>query len=93
VLANYISVRRHSGLAQDKTSYFLANRDGTRLASSTVQDAFDRLRRMAGVHSAAGGRQIPRLHDLRHNSGNRIIPATDGQQLHFLENRGGVGTW
>ena len=41
VLANYIPVRRHRGLAQDKTSYFLANRDGTRLASSTVQDALD----------------------------------------------------
>jgi site-specific recombinase XerD len=67
VLANYIPVRRHSGLVQDQTSYFLANRDGTRLASSTVQDAFDRLRRMAEVHRAAGGRQIPRLHDLRHS--------------------------
>ena len=67
VLANYIPVRRHSRLAQDETSYFLANRDGTRLASSTVQDAFDRLRRMAGVRSAAGWRQIPRLHDLRHS--------------------------
>jgi site-specific recombinase XerD len=67
VLANYIPVRRHSRLEQDETSYFLANRDGTRLASSTVQAAFDRLRRMAGVHSAAGGRQIPRLHDLRHS--------------------------
>ena len=67
VMANYIPVRRHSRLAQDETSYFLANRDGTRLASSTVQAAFDRLRRMAGVHNAAGGRQIPRLHDLRHS--------------------------
>ena len=32
-------------------------------------------------------------HVFRHNSGNRIIPATDGQQLHFLGNREGVGTW
>jgi site-specific recombinase XerD len=66
-LANYIPVRRRGRLAQDETSYFLANRDGTRLASSTVQAAFDRLRRMARVHSATGGRQIPRLHDLRHS--------------------------
>jgi hypothetical protein len=30
-----------------------------------------------------------RIHDLRHNSGNRIIPATDGQQLAFSgESRG-----
>jgi hypothetical protein len=27
------------------------------------------------------------VHDFRHNSGNRIIPATDGQHRHFLENR------
>ena len=67
VLANYIRVRRHSGLAQGETSFLLANRDGTRLASSTVQEAFDRLRRIAGVHGTGGGRQIPRLHDLRHS--------------------------
>jgi hypothetical protein len=31
-------------------------------------------------------------HTLRHNSGNRIIPATDGRRVYFLENRGVVGT-
>jgi site-specific recombinase XerD len=67
VLVNYIPARRHSMLAQDENPYFLPNRNGTRLASSTVQAAFDRLRRMARVHNAAGGRQIPRLHDLRHS--------------------------
>jgi integrase len=34
----------------------------------------------------------PRVHDFRHNSGNRIIPATDRQQLYFGENRGVAGT-
>ena len=48
-------------------SFLLANRDGTRLASSTVQAAFDALRHITGVHGTAGGRQIPRLHDLRHS--------------------------
>ncbi len=67
VLANYIALRRRCGLAHSETSFLLANRDGTRLASSTVQAAFDALRRIAGVHGAAGGRQIPRLHDLRHS--------------------------
>ena len=47
--------RRHSRLAQDETSYFLANRDGTRLASSTVQDAFDRLRRVPGSIARRAG--------------------------------------
>jgi site-specific recombinase XerD len=92
VLASYMHLRRRGGLAQGETSFLLANRDGTRLASSTVQEAFDTLRRIAGVHGAAGERQIPRLHDLRHNSGNRIIPATDGQHRHFLENREVVRT-
>ena len=32
-----------------------------------MQAAFDTLRRVAGVHRAAGGRTIPRLHDLRHS--------------------------
>jgi integrase len=45
----------------------LANQDGTRLASSTVQAAFDTLRRVAGVGRAEGGRKVPRLHDLRHS--------------------------
>lgn len=53
--------------AQGEDSFLLSNRDGTRLASSTVQEAFAALRRVAGVHGAAGGRKIPRLHDLRHS--------------------------
>jgi integrase len=92
VLANYMPLRRRGRLAQGETSFLLANRNGTRLASSTVQEAFDALRSIAGVHGMAGGRRIPRLHDLRHNSGNRIIPATDRQQLYFGENRGVAGT-
>jgi len=67
VLANYMSVRQSGGLAQGEAAFLLANRDGTRLASSTVQAAFEKLRRIAGVHRAKIGRQIPRLHDLRHS--------------------------
>ena len=67
VLANYMPLRRRGALAQGETFFLLANRDGTRLASSTVQAAFNALRRIAGVHGTAGGRQIPRLHDLRHS--------------------------
>jgi integrase len=91
VLKAYMPWRLRRNLERGQDSYLLANRDGTRLASSTVQAAFDALRRIAGIHGAAGGRQFPRLHDLRHNSGRRIIPATTAQGLHFLENRGAVG--
>ena len=59
VLANHVSLRRRGGLAQGESAFLLANRDGTRLASSTVQAAFDTLRRIAGVHRTAGGRRSP----------------------------------
>lgn len=61
-----LSVRPVERSAESATSFLLANRDGTRLASSTVQAAFDRLRCIADVHGRAGGRKNPRLHDLRH---------------------------
>jgi integrase/recombinase XerD len=46
-----------------------------------VKETFDRLVDKAGIRSTSA--RHPRLHDLRHNSGNRIIPATDVKQLHF----------
>lgn len=67
VLDRHASRRRRAGLVDRANAPLLANRDGTRLASSTVQAAFDALRRDAGVGRAAGGRTIPRLHDLRHS--------------------------
>lgn len=67
VLATYMPPQRRGELAQGETSFLLTNRDGTRLASSTVQAAFDALRRITAIHGAAGGRQIPRMHDLRHS--------------------------
>jgi integrase len=42
-----------------------------------------------GFHGAlrkAGIRQV-RFHDLRHSSGSRIIPASDGDVGHFPEDR------
>jgi site-specific recombinase XerD len=66
-LGAYMTQRRHGGRARDRDALLLANRDGTRLTSSTVQAAFDTLRRIAGVHRAGAGREVPRLHDLRHS--------------------------
>jgi site-specific recombinase XerD len=62
-----MALRRRDGHARDEASFLLANRDGTRLTSSTVQEAFDRLRRTANVHGSASGRRVPRLHDFRHS--------------------------
>jgi site-specific recombinase XerD len=67
VLDSHMSLRRRAGLVDGPNALLLANRDGTQLASSTVQAAFDALRRVAGVGRAAGGRTVPRLHDLRHS--------------------------
>jgi integrase len=67
VLATHASRRRQARLTDGVDAPLLANRDGTPLASSTVQTAFDALRRVAGVSRAAGGRTIPRLHDFRHS--------------------------
>lgn len=67
VLANYMPLQRRSGLARGETSFLLANRNGTRLASSTVQAGFDALRRVAGVRGRTSGCRVPRLHDLRHS--------------------------
>jgi site-specific recombinase XerD len=67
VLATYMSARPGDWVAQREVAFLLANRDGTQLASSTVQVAFEALRRVARVHGAMVGRQVPRLHDLRHS--------------------------
>lgn len=66
-LDGYMHLRPRAGLAQAETVFLLSNQDGSPLASSTVQAAFDALRRIAGVHATPGGRSIPRLHDLRHS--------------------------
>ena len=66
-LVNYMPLRPRGRPAQGEGSFLLANRSGTQLASSTVQAAFDALRRIVGIRSTAGGREIPRLHDLRHS--------------------------
>jgi site-specific recombinase XerD len=67
VLNAYMPLRQRGSLPQGNHSFLLANRDGTALASSTVQAAFDALRRIAGVGGGPGGRTVPRLHDLRHS--------------------------
>jgi site-specific recombinase XerD len=75
VLETYMPTRLRGNLERGQDSYLFANRDGTRLASSTVQAAFDALRRIAGIHGAAGGRQIPRMHDLRHSYAVHTVTA------------------
>jgi integrase len=88
-LAGYLVARR--SLTTLDRALFVSVAGGA-LPYNTVRGIFLQLLNRINLRGAHSGRD-PRIHDLRHNSGNRIIPATDGQQLHFLENRGGVGTW
>ena len=68
VLANYMPLRRRGGLAQGETS-FLAGEPGRHAARQ--QHRSGRLRCAAahrqGPRHGLGGRQVPRLHDLRHS--------------------------
>jgi len=57
---------------------------GNRLSSAGLTAAFSAASKLAGLDDL-------RPHDLRHNSGKQIIPATAAQGLHFLENRALVG--
>ena len=67
LLSIHVSLCPRGSFVKGDNPLLLANRDGTRLTSSTVQAAFDTLRRIARIRPAAGGRSVPRLHDLRHS--------------------------
>lgn len=67
VLNTYALLRADRPLPQGKDSFFLANRDGTPLADSTIHAAFAKLCRTVGIHGASGGYQSPRLHAFRHS--------------------------
>jgi integrase/recombinase XerD len=86
VLNRYLDVRRR--FAGSDNHLFLSMEGGA-LAYSTARYAFLRILKLANI--APGRTRRPRIHDLRHNSGNRIIPATAAQGQHFLENRALVG--
>ena len=69
VLRAYAAKRAGRPLPKGSASTFLANRDGTPLARSTVRCAFARLLRAARIlHDRSDGRQTPCLHSLRHTA-------------------------
>jgi integrase len=87
-LDRYLIARRQVAVADRALFISVA---GKSLPYDTVRNVFLRLLDRTKLRGAHAGRD-PRIHDLRHNSGNRIIPATDRQQLYFGENRGVAGT-
>jgi site-specific recombinase XerD len=58
----------------DADARLIVSRTGTAVSRAAAEGAFRRLRHHAGVLRHDDARYQPRLHDLRHNSGSRIIP-------------------
>lgn len=69
-LERYLMVRLH---AAPLSMELFVSKTGTALKHSTVNGVFLRLARSIGLRKAPGHRG-PRIHDMRHNSENRIIP-------------------
>lgn len=66
-LRTYATQRAERPLPDGTASTYLANRDGTPLAKGTVNHAFARLLKAAGIHhNPNGGRRAPCLHSFRH---------------------------
>ena len=68
-LRRHVASRRKRPLPKGMASTVLANRDGTPLATSTVQRAFAKVLQAAGIeHDGNDGRRAPCLHSLRHTA-------------------------
>lgn len=66
-LRSHAARRRERPLPKGMASTFLANRDGTPLAKSTVRKAFLEVLKAAGIrYDTDDGRRSPCLHSLRH---------------------------
>lgn len=67
VLVSYANLRAGRPTLDGKHSPFLANRNGTALAESTIHAAFAKVLSVAGIRGTDTGRQSPRLHSFRHS--------------------------
>ena len=68
-LRSHAARRRERPLPKGMASNFLANRDGTPLATRTAQTAFAKVIETAGIrHDGCDGRRSPCLHSLRHTA-------------------------
>ena len=74
-MQHYARRRRTDGAPQHEGAAFFTDRHGAPLRESPLRHAFAQLRRCAGVVRHDGARYQPRLHDVRHYSGIRIIPS------------------
>jgi integrase len=78
VLGQYLRLREQVLGARGSEHVFVSNTGG-RLDGGAVHRTFYALSRQVGLRALGAGHG-PRLHDLRHNSGSRIIPGCGVEQ-------------
>ena len=90
----YAAKRVERPLPEGAASTFLANRDGTPLAKSTVRSAFSRLLKTAGIHHDKNdGRQSPCFHSLRHTAAVNRLAAWYRQGADVQRMLPALSTW
>jgi integrase/recombinase XerD len=85
VLTDYIARRKRHWARRPVSPYLFVSGRGNRLDAADVHRTFYALSRQIGLRGASASHG-PRLHDMRHNSGTRIIPHTDLRGLKSPEN-------
>ena len=76
VLRNYVTRRNRHWAGRQVSSFLFVSSWGNRLDSGDIHRTFYALSRQIGLRGPSDKRG-PRLHDMRHNSGTRIIPSTN----------------
>lgn len=86
VLQEYVSWRIASGLPGEVETRFFVLRNGRPAKRDSIEGAFRRLCRHAGINRPAGSRWQPRLHDLRHSAAvHRVVSwYRDGKNVQVL---------
>jgi integrase/recombinase XerD len=74
VLRTFLAKRRRRHPVHAESRLF-CKRNGAPLSDSAINAAFRRLRKIAGIRRDGGGRNQPRLHDLRHSSAVHRVTA------------------
>jgi integrase len=82
-LGRYLALRRRASTVSD---YVFISPKGGRLPAQTVSKTFLHLMRHAGLR-AGPGTPGPRIHDLRHSAGSRIMPGGLNASTFFQRDR------
>jgi integrase len=86
-LQKYANTRDCIVPAPPSPAFFLSER-GTRITHFNARQIFAKLSQRIGLRTPAKSHgRGPRLHDMRHNSGTRIIPSPDRQGGLLREDR------